>query len=75
MAGRLSRIDTAQPDLIARATLRIDTPGPALIEITHDAAQFLNQSGAGDGALTAFGIRPPPSRSRKMPIRTSAAIC
>jgi len=54
VAGRLSRIDTAQPDLIARATLRIDTPGPALIEITHDAAQFLNQSGAGDGALTAF---------------------
>jgi len=54
VAGRLSHIDTAQPDLIARATLRIDTPGPALIEITHDAAQFLNQSGAGDGALTAF---------------------
>jgi secondary thiamine-phosphate synthase enzyme len=54
VAGRLSRIDTAQPDFIARATLGIDTPGPTLIEFTHDAAQFLYQSGAGDGALTAF---------------------
>ena len=54
VAGRLSRIDTAVPDLIARATLRIDTPGPALIEFTREAAQFLQQSGAGDGVLTAF---------------------
>ncbi len=54
MAGRLSRIDTAVPDLIARATLRIDTPGPALIEFTREAAQFLQQSGAGEGVLTAF---------------------
>jgi secondary thiamine-phosphate synthase enzyme len=54
MAGRLSRIDTTEPDLIARATLRIDTTGPALIEFTREAAQFLEQSQASDGLLTAF---------------------
>ena len=54
MPGRLSRIDTAAPDLIARATLRIDTPGAALIEFTREAAQFVEQSGAGEGLLTAF---------------------
>jgi secondary thiamine-phosphate synthase enzyme len=52
--GRLSAIETAEPDLIARAMLRIDTPGPAVIEFTREAAQFLSQSGAGDGMLTAF---------------------
>jgi secondary thiamine-phosphate synthase enzyme len=54
VAGRLSRIETAMPDLIAQASLRIDTPGPALIEFTRDAAQFLEQSAARDGVLTAF---------------------
>jgi secondary thiamine-phosphate synthase enzyme len=52
--GRLSRIGTAAPDLVARATLLIDTPGPSLIEFTREAAQFLQQSGASDGLLTAF---------------------
>lgn len=51
---RLSRIDTAAPDLIARATLRIETAGPALIEFTGEAEQFVEQSGADDGLLTAF---------------------
>jgi secondary thiamine-phosphate synthase enzyme len=54
MPARLSSITTGAPDLIARAELRIDTPGPAIIEFTREAAHFLQQCGAGDGALSAF---------------------
>jgi secondary thiamine-phosphate synthase enzyme len=54
MSGRLSRIETTAPDLIVRATLHIDTPGPALIEFTRDAAEFLAKSGACEGLLTTF---------------------
>ena len=54
MPGHLSKITTAAPDLIARAELRTDTPGPALIEFTREAADFLEQCTAGEGALTAF---------------------
>jgi secondary thiamine-phosphate synthase enzyme len=54
VTGRLSRIETAAPNLTARATLRIETPGPALIEFTSDATQFIQQSGASDGHFTAF---------------------
>jgi len=54
MPGRLSTISTAVPELIAKAELRIETPGPAIIEFTREAASFLQQAQAGDGALTAF---------------------
>jgi secondary thiamine-phosphate synthase enzyme len=50
----LSTISRAVPQLIARATLRVDTDGPGLIEITADAAEFLRKSGAGDGVLLVF---------------------
>jgi secondary thiamine-phosphate synthase enzyme len=54
MPGRLSTISSAIPELIAKAELRIETPGPAIIEFTREAAGFLQQAQAGDGALTAF---------------------
>lgn len=54
MPGRLSTISSAVPELIAKAELRIETPGPAIIEFTREAASFLQQAEAGDGALTAF---------------------
>jgi|SRR5579884_3733306 len=54
MAGHLSSIVAARPEMLARATLRIDTAGPTLIEFTQDAAQFLRSCGASDGVLTAF---------------------
>ncbi len=54
MAGRLSGIASATPELIARAQLQIETPGPALIEFTGEAAGFLQNCKAGSGALTAF---------------------
>ena len=54
MPGRLSTITTGVPDLIAQAALRVDTAGPGLIEITREAADFLQQCGAGEGALHVF---------------------
>jgi len=54
MPGRLSTISSAVPELIAKAELRIETPGPAIIEFTREAAGFLQQAQAGDGALMAF---------------------
>jgi secondary thiamine-phosphate synthase enzyme len=50
----LSTIAAAVPQLLAQATLRIDTDGPGLVEITADAAEFLRKCGAGDGALLVF---------------------
>lgn len=54
MPGRLSTITTGVPDLIAQAALRVDTAGAGLIEITREAADFLQQCGAGEGALHVF---------------------
>jgi secondary thiamine-phosphate synthase enzyme len=54
MAGRLSDIVTVRPDLLARASLVIDTSGPDLLEFTREAAHFLSHCGAGEGLLTAF---------------------
>ncbi|HTT46890.1 MAG TPA: secondary thiamine-phosphate synthase enzyme YjbQ [Pseudolabrys sp.] len=54
MPGKLSAITQATLQLIAMATLRLDTPGAAFIDITHHAANFLAQAGAGDGMLLVF---------------------
>jgi secondary thiamine-phosphate synthase enzyme len=54
MAGRLSRVVAATPNLIARAELQIATKGTGLTEFTREAVQFLGECGAGDGVLTAF---------------------
>jgi secondary thiamine-phosphate synthase enzyme len=51
MVTRLSAIETATPELIATATLAVDTGGEGLTEITGDAARFLSKAGAGDGVL------------------------
>ena len=52
--GQLSDIVRAEVDFASCASLRIDTPGPGLIEFTQEAAWFLRQCGAGDGVLIAF---------------------
>jgi secondary thiamine-phosphate synthase enzyme len=54
MPGRLSAINVTSPQLIASATLRLDTPGLGFIDITGPAANFIAQSGAGDGVLLVF---------------------
>jgi len=52
--ARLSAIVETVPQLIATATLRIDTPGIGFTEITVEAKQFIAQSGGRDGVLLIF---------------------
>jgi len=52
--GRLSAITEVTPQLIATATLRVDTPGAGLTEITGNAAGFVAQIGAGEGMLLIY---------------------
>lgn len=54
MTARLTDIATATPQLIARASLHIATRGAGIVEFTREAAEFLAQSGAGEGVLLAF---------------------
>ena len=54
MRTRLSDIVTAAPELIARASLHIDTPGAGIVEFTREAAEFLARADADDGVLLAF---------------------
>jgi secondary thiamine-phosphate synthase enzyme len=51
---RLSDIVTAAPELIARASLHIDTLGAGIVEFTREAAEFLAKADADDGVLLAF---------------------
>ena len=54
MPRRMSTIVEATPQLIASATLRVDTPGAGLTDITDNAASFTAQAGAGDGVLLVY---------------------
>jgi secondary thiamine-phosphate synthase enzyme len=54
MTGRLSPITQITPQLIATATLRVDTPGTGFTDITSHAASFIAQIGAGEGTLLVF---------------------
>jgi secondary thiamine-phosphate synthase enzyme len=54
MAGKLSSITEVTPQLIASATLRVDTPGAGFTEITAGAKAFIAQANAGEGMLLAY---------------------
>jgi len=54
MPGRLSPISQTTPQLIASATLRLDTPGTGFTDITGHAANFVTQCGVGEGVLLIF---------------------
>jgi secondary thiamine-phosphate synthase enzyme len=54
MPGRLSPISEVSPQLIATATLRLDTPGVGFTDISSHAQDFIAQSGAGEGALLVY---------------------
>ncbi len=51
---RLSTIKTATPQLIATATLAVETAGAGFTEITGDAARFVVEAGADEGALLLY---------------------
>jgi len=52
--ARLTDVQRVAPDLIASATLTVETRGEGFVEITRDVAGFVQQAGAGDGVLLAF---------------------
>ncbi len=54
MPGKLSAVTEVVPQLIATATLRIDTPGAGFTEITASAKGFIAQAGAGEGVLLVY---------------------
>ncbi|MGB9272529.1 MAG: secondary thiamine-phosphate synthase enzyme YjbQ [Pseudolabrys sp.] len=54
MPGRLSVIVEAVPQLIASATLRIDTRDTGFIDITDNAVNFIENIRAGEGALLIY---------------------
>jgi len=51
---RLESVRTVAPEIVASATLTVETKGEGLIEITREVAHFLAEIGAGDGALLAY---------------------
>lgn len=50
----MSAIVEVAPQLIATATLRVETPGAGFTDITENAANFVNQIGAADGVLLMY---------------------
>ena len=50
----LSAISRRAADLIATATLTVETTGEGFIEITGEAAAFVRAAGGSDGVLLAF---------------------
>ena len=54
MPSKLSPITEITPQLIATTTLRLDTSGAGFTDITHHAASFIAQAGAGEGTLLIF---------------------
>ena len=54
VAVRLESVHSAAPEIVAGATLTVETRGEGLVEITRGAAQFLATVHAGDGAFLAY---------------------
>jgi len=52
--GRLSAIRAMTPDLVASAELVVDARGEGFTEITEEVAQFVKDSGAGEGAVLLY---------------------
>jgi secondary thiamine-phosphate synthase enzyme len=54
LPSRLSEITRAAPQLIASATLRVETPGRGFTDITAEVVGFVAQSEAGEGMLLIY---------------------
>jgi secondary thiamine-phosphate synthase enzyme len=50
----LSPVICVAPDLIATATLTVDTGGQGLIDVTHEVEAFVRGSGAREGIVVLF---------------------
>jgi len=52
--GKLSAVRTAPANVVATATLTVETPGEGFFDITRDVTLFLKNAEARDGALVIF---------------------
>src|SRR5579864_5852240 len=52
--SRFSTIARTLPDMIASATLAVETPGEGFVEITREVSEFVRAAGAGDGVLFLY---------------------
>jgi secondary thiamine-phosphate synthase enzyme len=53
-AGGMSAIGRVTPELIATATLVVETGGRGFSDFTQDARRFIAEAGAGEGMFLAF---------------------
>ncbi|MGB7256659.1 MAG: secondary thiamine-phosphate synthase enzyme YjbQ [Pseudolabrys sp.] len=54
MTGSLSAITRVTPQLIATATLAVETAGVGFTDITKEATHFVKEAGAGEGMLLVY---------------------
>ncbi|HVV63214.1 MAG TPA: secondary thiamine-phosphate synthase enzyme YjbQ [Pseudolabrys sp.] len=54
MAGNLSAISRTTPQLIATATLAVETSGVGFTDITREATRFIKDAEAGDGVMLVY---------------------
>lgn len=54
MTGRMSAIVEISPQLIASATLHVETSGAGFTNITGNATDFIDKIGASDGVLLIY---------------------
>ncbi len=54
MSTRLGAIESVTPDVIATATLTVETRHEGFTDITREVARFIDQAAAGDGVLLAY---------------------
>ena len=54
MSTRLTDVHSVTPEIVASATLAVDTRGPGFTEITREVADFLRQVNGQDGVLLAY---------------------
>jgi secondary thiamine-phosphate synthase enzyme len=52
--AKLSSVRSVAPDLVATATLTVETKGEGFTDITRDVARFVAEAGAGEGVLFAY---------------------
>jgi secondary thiamine-phosphate synthase enzyme len=52
--AKLSSVRSVTPDLVATATLTVETKGEGFTDITRDVARFVAEAGAGEGVLLAY---------------------
>jgi secondary thiamine-phosphate synthase enzyme len=54
IAGRRMAVTRLTPEVMATATLAVETAGPGFTDITRDAARFVAEAGGRDGVLFLF---------------------